>query len=100
MQTRIRLVAIDIDGTLLDSRFQLSEANRRAVRAAHERGAEIVLVTGRRFTFAQPIAAQFSLALTVIASNGALVKSEDGRTPWRQVLPRDHARAVLADAAP
>ena len=100
MQTPIRLVAIDIDGTLLDSRFQLSEANRRAVRAAHERGAEIVLVTGRRFTFAQPIAAQFSLALTVIASNGALVKSEDGRTLWRQLLPREQARAVLVAAGP
>ena len=100
MKTRIRLVAIDIDGTLLDSRFQLSDANRLAVRAAHERGAEIVLVTGRRFTFARPIAAQFSLPLTVIASNGALVKSKEGKTLWRQLLPREQARAVLAAAGP
>jgi hypothetical protein len=100
MKTRIRLVAIDIDGTLLDSRFQLSEANVRAVRAVHGRGAEIVLVTGRRFTFARPIAAQFALPLTVIASNGALVKSEDGRTLWRQLLPREQARAVLTAAGP
>lgn len=98
MKTPIRLLAIDIDGTLLDSRFELSPANREAVVAAHCRGAEVVLVTGRRFTFAQPIVAQFPIELTVIASNGALVKSKSGVTLARQLLPRQPARAVLAAA--
>jgi len=98
MKTRFRLLAVDIDGTLLDTRFQLSEANRQAVVAARQRGVEVVLVTGRRFTFAQPIAAQFGVPLTVIASNGAVVKSQDGSTLWRQLLPRQLARAVLAAA--
>lgn len=100
MRTPVRLLAIDIDGTLLDSRFQLSDANREAVVAAHGRGAEVVLVTGRRFTFAQSIVAQFPIELTVIASNGALVKSKSGATLWRQLLPRQQARAVLAAAGP
>lgn len=100
MKTPVRLLAIDIDGTLLDSRFELSPANREAVVAAHGHGAEIVLVTGRRFTFAQPIAAQFPIELTVIASNGALVKSKSGATLARQLLPRQQARAVLAAAGP
>jgi len=98
MAQRIRLLAIDIDGTLLDSRFELSEANRAAVVAARQHGAEVVLVTGRRFSFAQPIAAQFPLELTIITSNGALVKSPDGTTLARQLLPRAQARAVLAAA--
>lgn len=98
MERRIRLLAIDIDGTLLDTRFELSDANRDAVVAARQRGAEIVLVTGRRFTFARPIAAQFPIDLTVIASNGALVKSKDGATLARQLLPRQQARAALAAA--
>lgn len=100
MKTPIRLLAIDIDGTLLDTRFGLSEANREAVVAAHRRGVEVVLVTGRRFTFAQPIVTQFPIELTVIASNGALVKSKNGVTLWRQLLPRQQARAVLAAAGP
>lgn len=96
----IRLLAIDIDGTLLDTRFHLSDANREAVVAAHQRGTQVVLVTGRRFTFAQPIAAQFPIELTLIASNGALVKSKSGATLTRQLLPRQQARAVLAAAGP
>ena len=52
MNAPIRLLAIDIDGTLLDSRWQLPAANRDAIVAAHGRGVEIMLVTGRRFTFA------------------------------------------------
>lgn len=100
MTTAIRLLAIDIDGTLLDSRFELSAANREAVVAAHGRGVEIVLVTGRRFAFARSIVEQFPMELTVIASNGALVKSKDGATLWRQLLPREQARAVLRAAGP
>jgi hypothetical protein len=98
MALPIRLLAIDIDGTLLNSQFELSEANRAAVVAAHRRGTEVVLVTGRRFSFAQPIAAQLQLELTIIASNGALVKSAQGATLARQLLPRQQARAVLAAA--
>ncbi|MFQ5776616.1 MAG: Cof-type HAD-IIB family hydrolase [Terriglobia bacterium] len=98
MATRIRLLAIDIDGTLLDSRFHLSEANRDAVAAAHRLGTEIVLVTGRRFSSARPIAAQIPVDLTLIASNGALIKSKAGLTLARQLLPRPQARAVLAAA--
>ena len=52
----IRLIGIDIDGTLLDSRSRLPERNRRAVRAAVDRGIHVVLVTGRAYHHAMPIA--------------------------------------------
>jgi 5-amino-6-(5-phospho-D-ribitylamino)uracil phosphatase len=52
----IRLLAIDIDGTLLDSRGRLPDAHRTAVAAAYARGISIALVTGRSFHFAVPIA--------------------------------------------
>jgi ribonucleotide monophosphatase NagD (HAD superfamily) len=48
----IRLLAIDIDGTLLNSLFQIPEANLEMLRQAHAAGIEVVLVTGRRHTFA------------------------------------------------
>ncbi len=91
----VKLIAIDIDGTLLDSRWQVPEANRQAIAAAAARGIEIALVTGRRFDFARPIAEQLPCALTMIANNGALIKSKDGVTHLRHLLPREVARRVL-----
>ena len=46
MKRPIRLIAIDIDGTLLNSKVELSPENRDALRRAHEAGIEIVLGTG------------------------------------------------------
>ena len=91
----VKLIAIDIDGTLLDSRWQVPEANRQAIAAAAARGIEIALVTGRRFDFARPIAEQLPCALTMIVNNGALIKSKDGVTRLRHLLPREVARRVL-----
>ncbi len=90
------LIAIDIDGTLLDSRWRLPEANRRAIAQAIERGIEVALVTGRRFDFARPIAEQLPSPLTLIVNNGALIKSRDGTIHLRHLLPRQVARQVLA----
>jgi len=92
----IRLIAIDIDGTLLDSKFSLPEANRRAVAAAVGAGIEVALVTGRRFDFARPIAEQMGCTLTMIVNNGALVRTSDGVTRLRHLLSADTARTVLA----
>src|SRR5438874_7710445 len=73
----VRLIALDIDGTLLDSRWQVSEANRNAIAEAARRGIEVALVTGRRYDFAMPVARQLEAPLTMIVSNGALVRSND-----------------------
>jgi Cof subfamily protein (haloacid dehalogenase superfamily) len=91
----IRLIALDIDGTLLDSRWQLPEANRVAILEATRRGIEVALVTGRRYDFAMPIAHQLDSALTLIVSNGALIRSKEGRTHLRHLLPKQTAAQVL-----
>ncbi len=91
----VRLIAIDIDGTLLDSRWRLPEANGKAIAEAIERGIEVALVTGRRFDFARPIAEQLPGPLTLIVNNGVLIKSRDGATHLRHLLAREVARQVL-----
>jgi Cof subfamily protein (haloacid dehalogenase superfamily) len=91
----VRIIALDIDGTLLDSASEVPAANRHAIEAAVERGIEVALVTGRRFDFAMPIARQIPCPLTMIVNNGALVKSKDGITHLKHLLPRQTARAVL-----
>lgn len=95
----VRLIALDIDGTLLDERSQLPAINRDAVAEAAARGIEIALVTGRRYDFATPIARQFPCPLTMIVNNGALVRSSSGETQFVNLLPRAVAGRVLDETA-
>ena len=86
LSRRIRLIAIDIDGTLLDSRGTLPDANRDAVRDALTAGVHIALVTGRSFHHARPVGEALSEEIPLIVSNGALIKRADGQTLDRRVL--------------
>ena len=92
---RVRLIALDIDGTLLNNRFRVSERNREAIAEATRRGIEVALVTGRRYDFAMPVARQIESPLTMIVNNGALVRTKDGETRLRHLLARDTAGRVL-----
>jgi Cof subfamily protein (haloacid dehalogenase superfamily) len=92
----IRLLALDIDGTLLDSDGRIPPANREALARAIDAGVEVVLATGRRYEFARPVFESLPGPLTLILSNGAIVKTHDGRTLMRNLLTRETARAVLA----
>ena len=83
----IRLIATDIDGTLLNPQFQISPDDLAALRRAHASGVEIVLVTGRRHTFALPIAQQLGFDLWLISSNGAVTRSLSGETFHRDLMP-------------
>lgn len=91
----IRLLAVDIDGTLLDSRGRLPDVHREALADSVARGIAIVLVTGRSFHFTQPLALLLDLPLTLIVNNGAVVKRLDGTTVLHTLLPRHIARQVL-----
>src|SRR5436309_15962001 len=93
----IRLLAVDIDGTLLNSRGQLPAANRDALVDVASRGIEVALVTGRSFHFTTPIANLLPIPLTLVVNNGAVVKDKAGKTMLRHLLPRDTARAVLEE---
>jgi Cof subfamily protein (haloacid dehalogenase superfamily) len=92
----IRLVGVDIDGTLLNPEFQISPADMAALRRAHEAGVEVVVVTGRRHTFALPIVQQLGFDLWVISSNGAITRSLAGETFHRDLLPVDTCRRLCA----
>jgi Cof subfamily protein (haloacid dehalogenase superfamily) len=70
----IRLLALDLDGTLLDARGQISDRNRAALASAREGGVKVAVVTGRRFRDSRPIALELGLDVPVISHNGALTK--------------------------
>ncbi|MGB7584096.1 MAG: HAD family hydrolase, partial [Terriglobales bacterium] len=93
----IRLLAADIDGTLLNPQFQISEADMTALRWVQAEGVEIVLVTGRRHKFALPIAELLGFDLWIISSNGAVTRSLAGETFHRDLLPVEVCRRLCGD---
>ena len=90
----IRLLAADIDGTLLNPQFQISEVDMAALRRAHQEGVEVILVTGRRHRFAIPIAEQLGFDLWLISSNGAITRSLAGEDFHRDLLPAETCRKL------
>jgi hypothetical protein len=94
---RARLLALDIDGTLLDPYGALTDAAREAVAAARRAGLAVVLCTGRRFRTALPVARALDLAGSIVVNNGALVKDlASSRTLHHHYLPPDVFPEVLA----
>jgi len=96
----IRLIAIDVDGTLLDTRGQIPQANIDAIHDAVSAGIHIALVTGRSYPFARPIADPLPPSITLIVSNGAIERNMDGSRVARRLLDRQIARAVLESTRP
>ena len=91
----IRLLAIDLDGTLINTRWQVSETNRQALAAVAARGVRVVVVTGRRLFSALPYVEQIPCPVTLITSNGALIRTASAEIVYRDFLPRHVALRVL-----
>ncbi|HET6891064.1 MAG TPA: HAD family hydrolase, partial [Pyrinomonadaceae bacterium] len=92
----IRLLALDLDGTLLDPHGRITEGNRTALEEARACGVRVALVTGRRFRDARPIALELGLDVPLIAHNGALTKhAETLETVAVLPLPLSAARRAL-----
>lgn len=73
----IKLLALDLDGTLLNSRGQVPEENRKAIRAAEDRGVLVTIATGRRFRDGRIVGLDLDLNTPLISHNGALLKYAD-----------------------
>ena len=91
----IQLIAIDIDGTLLDSRGRIPNVNRDAVHEALDAGVAVALVTGRSFHHARPVGVALSDRVPLIVSNGALMKRPDGQTLHRRVLDQAITKEII-----
>lgn len=92
----IRLLALDLDGTLLNSRGHITDRNRHALDRAREGGVRVAIVTGRRFRDARPIALDLGLDVPVIAHNGALTKhAHTLETVAVNLLPLDATHDAL-----
>jgi len=92
----IRLLALDLDGTLLNPRGKVSERNRQALADARGSGVRVALCTGRRFRDARPLALELGLDVPLISHNGALTKhAETLETVSVLPLPLDAAQTAV-----
>lgn len=92
--TAFRLLALDIDGTLLRSDKTVSPRTLAALAAAQQAGVRIVLVTGRRHPAARRVAAQLPCDTDLVLHNGALIV-EGGEVVRCRSLDREVARLAV-----
>lgn len=94
-----KLIAIDMDGTLLNSKNEVSERTRRAILKAGEKGTHVILATGRLLTSAIQHSNRINLRRPIISSNGAVVVDENKKIIYEKSIQREAIEAIsyLAD---
>lgn len=92
--TPYRILALDVDGTLLDAGGRIRPRTADAIARAAQAGIRPILCTGRRYRRARPIARQLGLNAPIVCNSGAIIKDPiDHRTMWRA----DFDAALAAD---
>ncbi|RMG76506.1 MAG: HAD family hydrolase [Chloroflexi bacterium] len=94
----IKLIVVDLDGTLLNDNHQLSERNERALKDAISQGVQVVIATGKTFTSARTIIEKLDLKTPGIYVQGLTIYQPDGTLIWQQTLPADVCRRVITFA--
>ncbi len=93
----IKLIALDLDGTLLNSSLNVSDRNGEAVRRAREAGVKVVLATSRWYLLARRTADRLGIDTPLICNNGAIVKRPaDGAELLHLRLDQEPAQEVTA----
>lgn len=96
----IKLVALDLDDTLLDSELKISPDTAEAIRNSIELGVTVTLATGRMYRSALPYALELGLNVPLVTYHGALVKtSHTKEVLYNRPVPMALAREVLGFVA-
>lgn len=91
----VKLIVSDMDGTLLNEKMMISQANADAIREAENQGIPFVVATGRGFTEAKPLLEEAGLSCPIITLNGAQVYDEKGTILKTAGITKDTARKIL-----
>lgn len=103
MAAFVKMIAVDIDGTLLPSAgTAVSRRNCSALREAQQAGIELVIATGRRHAYAAPLIDPIGLrpSTVMITSNGAVTRTLAGDSIDRAMLPVETAKALCPALRP
>ena len=92
----VKLLALDLDGTLVADLNNISPRVKNAVSAAMARGVRVVLATGREFFITQRYARQLDISTPLICYQGALIQSPHSDTPLlAHTIPADLSRRMI-----
>lgn len=92
----IKLIACDMDGTLLDSNRKISERTKQAVAKCIEAGKMFIIATGRMYIAAKPYAEQLGLDVPIVTYNGGLIRgSKSGKVFLEQPIKLEIAQEFL-----
>lgn len=91
----IKLIALDMDGTLLNNQHEISDGNRQAIKEAQEKGVHVVLSTGRSLQNCRPHADELGLASYLVTVNGSEIWDEKCELVERNLLKSDHIEWML-----
>ncbi|MHC5227150.1 Cof-type HAD-IIB family hydrolase [Enterococcus sp. LJL99] len=91
----IKLIASDMDGTLLDSKMSISSDNASAIREANRLGIEFMVATGRAYTEAKPALEEAGIDCAMIALNGAQVFDKLGNSLFTAGIEKQKANAII-----
>ncbi|MGL5379466.1 Cof-type HAD-IIB family hydrolase [Clostridium sp.] len=87
---KYKMVCIDMDGTLLGKRRQISNKSKEVIKNAHDKGVEIVVTTGRIYNNAAYFSHILGVESPVIAANGAIVREKHtDRVIYESPIPKD-----------
>lgn len=95
----VRLIASDLDGTLLRTDHTISERTRKAIAAAHEAGITVVAATGRGWRSAVKLLDVVPEVQVAVCSNGALIRDVRGEVTTDVFPIADGAAAAVVDSA-
>jgi hypothetical protein len=95
----IKLLALDLDGTVFSDDLVISERTRRSIRAAQEKGVVVTIATGRMIRSARIIAAVLGIEQPLICYQGAmLAHSRTAELLYHRTIPREHTLEIIKDA--
>lgn len=98
MDKDIKLIAVDLDGTLLNSKHQLSEGNKKAIRAALAKGVQVVIATGKtRISFAAMLE-ELEIKSPGVYAQGLMIYNGDGSLRHQVTLDAAITRRVITFA--
>lgn len=91
----IKLIASDMDGTLLDAHMSVSPENAEAIRFANDAGVEFMVATGRNYQEARAALDEVGIDCAMITLNGAQVFDKEGNSLFTVSIPNNQAISVL-----
>lgn len=95
MTGKIKLVATDIDGTIVKWDTRVSDGVKNCVKKLQENGVKVVLVTGRMHCATKHLRDELRLNSPVVSYQGGLIKDSDGKTLYQENLDSNCAKEII-----